>query len=371
MHVLIVHPESRCFGGAEQMLVYFLEALCGTGIRVSLARASGSLFHERFPEGIDIFEVPSTDRLTPGGVWEQYRRIRTKHESARWDVLHGWSARSWEVVALAGWRLGCPVLGTLHDHPEAPYIGPWRRRLMRLNAQRGLRRVACVSHAVAEACRGAGYPASRLAVIHNGLPYHPASAERSPNRPMRFGFLGSLNANKGIDGLLQVFDAAAESLKPPWELLIGGASGTEADRSWLKTLQKQYHRRPWWPWVKWLDWVGDPNEFFSRIDLLLFTSRIFDCLPTVILEAGWAGVPVLAARVGGVEEIVEPSRTGWTFSPEDWPDAARQLIAIQADRVVLAAAGRAARARMERHFTMDNMVAKYVEMYSTLAGYVS
>src|SRR2546423_11345505 len=124
--------------------------------------------------------------------------------------------------------------------------------------------------------------------------------------------------------------------------------------------------KPWWPRVEWSGWVHKPIEFLKSVDLLIVPSSQFDPFPTVLLEAGTAGTPVLAAKVGGVEEIVVPDQTGWLFEPGNWRQAAGILARVLAAPDQLRRAGRAAFRRVGREFTIGQMVDNYLRVYSTV-----
>lgn len=85
-------------------------------------------------------------------------------------------------------------------------------------------------------------------------------------------------------------------------------------------------------------------------DALLYTAR-WDGLPNVLLEAGAAGLPIVAARVGGIGELVTAG-TGWPVADPENPAAyAAALRALLADPAE--AAARAARlcAHIAAHHT--------------------
>src|SRR5262249_3214742 len=96
-------------------------------------------------------------------------------------------------------------------------------------------------------------------------------------------------------------------------------------------------------------------------------SVIFDSFPNVLLEAGLAGVPVLASQVGGVGEIIHDGETGWLFEPNQWGQASKKLEQLIKDRALLKEAGQRNRIRVQTIFSLDNMVAKYTTLYSNLA----
>ncbi|MBU6400995.1 MAG: glycosyltransferase, partial [Verrucomicrobia bacterium] len=89
--------------------------------------------------------------------------------------------------------------------------------------------------------------------------------------------------------------------------------------------------------------------------------------PGVLLEAGQAGVPVVAARVGGVAEIVADGQTGWLFEPGDWRQGAAILAGLVQSPRVCRSAGQAARDRVLSQFSVEGMAADYLKLYSELA----
>jgi glycosyltransferase involved in cell wall biosynthesis len=86
---------------------------------------------------------------------------------------------------------------------------------------------------------------------------------------------------------------------------------------------------------------------FASADVLILPSRT-ETLGLVLLEAMAAGCPVVAARAGGITDVVDDGRTGCLFDPDD-PDGA-----VEATRRLLDGVGpteslrRAARREAER-----------------------
>lgn len=70
---------------------------------------------------------------------------------------------------------------------------------------------------------------------------------------------------------------------------------------------------------------GELGQYYQAYDALLFTSRCDDPMPITPLEAMHAGLPLLVACDGGIQEIVEPNTTALTFE-RDNPDALADAI---------------------------------------------
>jgi len=83
-------------------------------------------------------------------------------------------------------------------------------------------------------------------------------------------------------------------------------------------------------------------------------------------EAMACGVPIVASRVGGLQEVVLDGVTGFLFPPES-PHALALHLQFLADHEDLRSAmGAAARRRVCEHFSLERMVQEYLHLYTRL-----
>ncbi len=369
MRILIVHPEAEYFAGAEKVLGYFLQGLAGSGHEVTVAAVAQSRVSEIIPSGIATCWLPRNAPFSIRSLLHQVQTLRTTFREKPFDVMHAWAARDWELTAVTGRLTRRPALGTLHDHPHAPFLSRSRQRLMFWSACAGLRRVVCVSEAVRAACVQAGYREHQLRVVHNGLP--PATEEGQPPRTagtFRLGFLGQFSERKGLQGLFEILNELSNLTAVPWEMRLGGEPQEERGRRLVEEIKARFGSAPWWPRVQWCGWIKRPGEFLASLDVLICPSSEFDPFPTVLLEAGRAGVAVLAARVGGVGEIVEEGKTGWLFEARAWSEAAQKLKTVLEAPALARQGGQAAKKRVEELFAIERMLAGYLRVYAELTG---
>jgi glycosyltransferase involved in cell wall biosynthesis len=89
-------------------------------------------------------------------------------------------------------------------------------------------------------------------------------------------------------------------------------------------------------------------------------------LPAVLIEAGLAGLPVVATDVGSVREIVEDERTGVLVRPRAPTELATALDELLArdDRDAMGAAGRAL---AQERFSMAAVAPRWMELLGRLA----
>ncbi len=107
-----------------------------------------------------------------------------------------------------------------------------------------------------------------------------------------------------------------------------------------------------------------PERCYACADAFLLPSA-YEAFPLVALEAAATGLPLLAARVSGVEELLEDGRNGW-FVPRDGAAIGARLRELGADPALRAELGGAARRSTER-YGWEAVVAAYVKLYESLA----
>jgi glycosyltransferase involved in cell wall biosynthesis len=95
-----------------------------------------------------------------------------------------------------------------------------------------------------------------------------------------------------------------------------------------------------------------------------------DCegTPNVVLEAGACGLPVVSTRHGGIPDVVVEGETGFLVDERDVPTMAAALLRLVHDPALAGALGRAARHRMETHFSAERSAAG---LWAIIAGYLN
>src|SRR4029077_136321 len=90
-------------------------------------------------------------------------------------------------------------------------------------------------------------------------------------------------------------------------------------------------------------------------------------MSNTLLEAMASSLPVVATRVGGNTELVEAERSGWLFDPGDVMALATILERIGRDSSLREGLGQAARQRAVQHFSLEDMVGAYRNLYVEIA----
>ena len=112
-------------------------------------------------------------------------------------------------------------------------------------------------------------------------------------------------------------------------------------------------------------------QAFQDADVFLLTGRVDaegqkEGQGVAPLEAAASGLPVIAARAGGLTEVVVDGETGLTIEPEDYAAAAAALVRLASDAPLRAALGAAGRAHVERSFSHAHSLDVIEDVYRSV-----
>jgi glycosyltransferase involved in cell wall biosynthesis len=239
------------------------------------------------------------------------------------DVMHAQNALWGGVAAMSlSTETGIPFIVTEHssDYPRH-LIRPWEwpsvERCFRASSL-----AVCVSSSLADELRTA-LPGVSFAVIPNMVDavfFTLPSAPRVNARP-RFLAIAGLNENKRIDVLLEAFALYRQS-EDCWSLEIGG------DGPLREELGRQARRLRLEESVRFLGPLTreQVREAMWRASALVISSKV-ETFGLVAVEALATGLPVIASRCGGPEEVLAPE-DGLLVEPDNRLELANALTAI-------------------------------------------
>jgi glycosyltransferase involved in cell wall biosynthesis len=259
------------------------------------------------------------------------------------------------AAMLSTGRHPAAVVRTIHN---TEYWPAWRLagRLVR----RQLRNSRTV--AVSEAARfaflawqGALGPCD---VILNGVsPFDLPRPVRPPGHVPALLFAGRLESQKGIDVLLDAVDALDPRVTPYTLTVIGSGHLEAVVRARVRTKGSPVTLRP--P-------TSDLRRELADFDALLIPSR-FEGLPLTVVEALYAGLPVLATDAPGLSEAL-PDTYPAPIVPGDPLALAAMIRRFVTDPSPWFAAAPGARAWALKRFDVGAMVDAYARVYHEVSG---
>jgi glycosyltransferase involved in cell wall biosynthesis len=166
------------------------------------------------------------------------------------------------------------------------------------------------------------FPKDAIQVIPNPAPDFPLLSHRQPpDGPLRLFFIGQLEEHKGVEFLLDFMKKSDRDIM----LNIAGEGSMKKQVETAADADKR---------ITYLGYISLDQilNVFEITDGLIIPSLCYENSPTVIYEALQAGVPVLASRIGGAEELVQEGENGFLFEPGSRPDLNRAMALLMAKR---------------------------------------
>jgi glycosyltransferase involved in cell wall biosynthesis len=165
----------------------------------------------------------------------------------------------------------------------------------------------------------------KIICIPHGSTTKLLSAVKKTSSPIpRFAFIGALRLHKGINLLIDAFNAVAA----PYKLRLYGriTPAFEAD------LKKRITN----PHIHIMGELRDEDKqkAFSEIDVLIVPSICYESYSLVIDEAFIAKTPVIVSDIGALAERVKDGVTGLTFPPGDSAALAQKITLFIKDRTL-------------------------------------
>jgi glycosyltransferase involved in cell wall biosynthesis len=173
--------------------------------------------------------------------------------------------------------------------------------------------------------------------------------------------VSKLRYQKGIDVLLQAWHLVHQHA-PQARLIIVGNGPLQAQLERLaQTLDIADS-------VQFTGLQSDVTAQLHRGSLAVLSSR-WEGMPNAVLEAMACGLPCVATRVSGSEDIIQHGVNGLLVEPEDFQGIAQALLTLLRDPVLAQKYGQAALETIERHYSLEQMMDKYIALYQKMADH--
>jgi glycosyltransferase involved in cell wall biosynthesis len=117
--------------------------------------------------------------------------------------------------------------------------------------------------------------------------------------------------------------------------------------------------------VRFLGYRQDIPGLLGIMDMVVMPS-LRESFGLVAIEAMAMEVPVIASRIGGLEEVVEHERTGVLVAPGDAVVLADHIQQLKGDPGMRKKMGKAGRQRVEARFGLDSTIRRTEDLYLDL-----
>jgi glycosyltransferase involved in cell wall biosynthesis len=256
------------------------------------------------------------------------RAVRRRLKAIRPDIVQGQGTER-DCSLAAAWS-GWPNVITIHGHMgrlaalqrSRPLTFPWFAAWLESVAVRRTGGVVCLSRYSLDNVRTR---ARRTWVVPNAVSEEFFELRRDPAEEKEILVTAHVHPWKNQNSLIKALDPLAKELQ--FLVLFLGQANADTDygREFLRLVGAR-------PWCRHLGVVtrDQIRQALSRATVLVLPSLEDNC-PMAVLEAMAAGVPVAAARVGGVPDLIKPGQTGGLFEARDQADIRQSVRSLLED----------------------------------------
>lgn len=226
--------------------------------------------------------------------------------------------------------------------------------------------VANSQHGLQSVIQGIGLGKEKLVLIHNGLELAETSESIDDirgdvhfefdfdERDYVIGIVAQLRKPKRHDLLIHAIARLKD--RYPLRLLIVGQGEMESDLRALAIrlgVEKQ---------IVFTGYRSDVNRLLWGMDIFALPSEV-EGQPVSVLEAMNAGLPVVAARAGGIPEVVAAGETGLLCEPGSLDDLCQALSRLLESGDLRARMGKASQTRVQKLFSAERMARRFEGLY--------
>jgi len=166
------------------------------------------------------------------------------------------------------------------------------------------------------------------------------------------GFVGYLTEQKGLEYLLEAFSQLRE--EDAFLLIIG--DGPCFQKLKIKAQELKIDKK-----ALFLGYKKDVLNYLRLFDIFCLPS-LWEGQPNVILEAMGCGLPIVATRVGGVQEMIKDKKNGILVPPANSKALFRAIELLLKNESLRRKMGQAALNSVKK-YDIESMVSQYENLY--------
>jgi len=201
-------------------------------------------------------------------------------------------------------------------------------------------------------------PQELIQVIHNGSGYYQLqTADYSEKKfGKRFLYVGQVFKEKGVDIFPKLFSDPA--YKDFGLDVVGSGEYLDKLKQDSAKLNITFHGKL----------AHDQTaRWFINSDVFLFPTRRVEGFPMVLVEAMFAGLPIVAFNMGGVADAVVDGQTGFLVKPGDFGTFKDRALRIMSDPELRESMSRAALKKAHEEYRLDKMLDSYENLFKELS----
>lgn len=369
--IKVVHVVTRMnTGGVAVLISELVTGMDSEKFEVHLISGSCSLGEEDYLQarGIDLKQVliPSMQRsLRPFQELKAFVQIMKELKRLKPDIVHTHTSKAGLLGRVAA-RIATPkarLIHTFHGHLLHGYFSKPTTQVITFS-ERALARISDILISMGNEVK------INLLEAKIGKPQQfqvafPGVRENKPNgnnleaanfkvehsQNVIFTFVGRLSKIKRCDRIIEIAIQVSSHIPAPYFLIIGNGELRDS-------LEIQARDLP----ITFLGWESHTEDWLAISDAAILLSDN-EAVPLAMIEAGLAGLPVIATNVGSMGDVVENGKNGFLVDPIV-TEIAAGIIALSESPELRKNLGDRGRDLARQRFSVETMIKRHEEIYS-------
>ncbi len=370
--ILYVITKSN-FGGAQRYVYELATNLPSDQYEVVVAFGGAGILKDKLEAaGIRTITIDSFQRdISLGKELRSLSELWKLYKTEKPDVVHLNSSKAVAMGALVGRLVRIPkIISTVHGWP---FLEP-RHKVWKLLAWLGSWLSVLLSHRVIvvsdyDLKQKMPLQSRKLIMIHTALP--PINFKSLENArtellsdDVRISHINDLwlatnaelNHNKNLFAAVDAVVAYNQTAQRKiFYCIISDGELKKELADYIKELETEKQ-------IMLLGYVDDARSYLKAFDIFLLPSKK-EGMPYAVLEAGAAGLPTIASKVGGIPEVITDHETGLLIDPKDTTTITESLKLLSTDKDMRHKLGKTLQEKIHRKFNLSQMIEKTIELY--------
>ena len=369
--IKVVHVVTRMnTGGVAVLISELVTGMDSEKFEVHIITGSCSLGEEDYLQvrGIDLkqISIPSMQRsLKPFQDLKAFIQIIYELKKLKPDIIHTHTSKAGLLGRVAA-RIVTPkarVIHTFHGHLLHGYFSKSATQVTTFS-ERALAGISDILISMGNEVK-ANLLAAKIGKPQQFQVAFPGVREKKPNlnnleaakfkeehsQNVIYTFVGRLSQIKRCDRIIETAIQVSNHVPSPYFLIIG-------DGELRKSLETQASGLP----ITFLGWESHTEDWLAISDAAILLSDN-EAVPLAMIEAGLAGLPVIATNVGSMGDVVENGINGFLVDPII-NEIASKIVYLSESPELRINLGDRGKELARQRFSVETMIKRHEEIYS-------
>lgn len=358
MKVLMLNCADM-WGGGEVLTLDLARGLLDMGVELYLGCNPDTVISKKAKEKeIPIITTPMRTSKDLPAVFNLRKIIKKE----KFTVVHTHTMRD-HILSASAVKLLKGVIEIRTQHIHFPEVLQFFLRHLYNN---WTDMTICVSHYIRKDMERHGIKTGKLMVKYNGIDLKKYEFDRNkPSFRQEMGFsdsniligcIGSLMKKKGQEFIIKAMPGVLEKFPASGLIIVGSGK----DREYFREIANELSIADK---VIFTGIRHDIPRILDSLDCAVVPSVWQDPCPLSVMEAMYAGVPLIASRVGGIPEEIDDDVTGIIIPPGDVDAIEKSILKLLDSPEKAKDMAKSARKKVIENFTLEKMCKNVLEIY--------